>query len=114
LVFFTTYVPTDDPCSAGGHGWLYMLDYRCQPLNTGFNPVFASFGHTVVQLPGFGAKVDLGSGMPSEPVMDSTGQYIFVQKSDATVVKIGAGGGAGSGGSGSSFRDVQFKGWDRR
>jgi len=113
MIFFTTYIPDAGPCAAGGQGWLYMLSYWCLPLPQGFNPVIEAFGHSVIQLPGFGAKVDLGAGMPSEPVMDSTGQYVFVQKSDATVVKIGAGGGAGGGGSG-SFRDVQFKGWDRR
>jgi len=113
MIFFTTYIPDAGPCAAGGQGWLYMLSYWCLPLPQGFNPVIEAFGHSVIQLPGFGAKVDLGAGMPSEPVMDSTGQYVFVQKSDATVVKIGAGGGAGGGGGG-SFRDVQFKGWDRR
>jgi len=114
MVFFTTYVPTASACAAGGHGWLYMLDYRCMPLDSGFNPVTNAFGLAVVHLPGYGAKVDLGAGMPSEPVMDSTGQYIFVQKSDATMVKIGAGGGDGSGGGGGNFRDTQFKGWDKR
>ncbi|MBI4963373.1 MAG: hypothetical protein HY913_08850 [Desulfomonile tiedjei] len=114
LVFFTTYIPTSDPCAAGGHGWLYMLDYRCQSLGDGFNPVSESFGRNVIQLPDFGAKVDLGTGMPSEPVMDSTGEYVFVQKSDATVVKIGAGGGGGGGGGGGSYKAIQFKGWDKK
>lgn len=115
MVFFTTYIPTNTPCAAGGQGYLYILNYRCMPLDSGFNPVSNAFGRTVVQLGQFGAKVALDAGMPSEPVMDSSGQYVFVQKSDATVVKIGvSGGGGGGGGGGSSFKDIQFKGWDKK
>jgi type IV pilus assembly protein PilY1 len=114
LVYFTTYIPETTECSAGGHGWLYVLDYRCLPLDSGYNPINNPFARTVHQVGQSGARVDLGTGMPSEPVMDSTGQFVFVQKSDATVVKIGVPGGPDDGGGGSSFKDIQFKGWNRK
>jgi len=113
-VFFTTYIPTTTACSAGGHGWLYVLDYRCKSLGAGQNPVTGPIGRTVISLPDFGAKVDLGAGMASEPVMDSQGN-ILVQMSNATLIRIPPdGGGDGGGGGGGSFRDIQFKGWDRK
>ena len=38
LVFFTTLIPDDDPCSAGGTGWIMVLD-----LSTGMAPTFPVF-----------------------------------------------------------------------
>ncbi len=32
LVFLTTFVPNDDPCSSGGKGYLYILKYDCKNL----------------------------------------------------------------------------------
>ena len=32
LVFLTTFVPNDDPCSSGGKGYLYILKYDCNDL----------------------------------------------------------------------------------
>ena len=32
LVFITTFVPNDDPCSSGGKGYLYILKYNCKDL----------------------------------------------------------------------------------
>ena len=40
-VFFTTFVPNDDICSAGGQGYLYALDYKCGALK---NPNVTSTG----------------------------------------------------------------------
>jgi len=34
LVFVTSFVPDDDPCSAGGRGYLYILKYDCKDLFT--------------------------------------------------------------------------------
>ncbi len=38
LVFFTTLIPDDDPCLAGGTGWIMVLD-----LSTGLAPTFPVF-----------------------------------------------------------------------
>lgn len=38
LVFFTTLIPNDDPCLAGGYGWIMVLDTA-----TGLAPLFPVF-----------------------------------------------------------------------
>ncbi|MHC1744486.1 MAG: pilus assembly protein [Syntrophobacteraceae bacterium] len=102
LVFFTTFVPTTDPCASGGYSYLYVLDYMCgivdpNPLrNAGFKDkgAFSSVTQTGdfgkisqgTQTAGYGAM--LGPGMPSRPVLDSSGEYIFVQTSDGVIHRI--------------------------
>jgi type IV pilus assembly protein PilY1 len=113
LAYFTTYIPTTTACSAGGRSWLYVLDYRCKSLAEGQTPLPSGIGRTQISLLHYGAKIDLGTGMASEPVMDSEGN-ILVQMSDAQLVKIPRPGGGDGGGGGGSFRDIQFKGWDRK
>jgi|GEM_PF-4736873 len=110
LVFFTTFAPEDADCSAGGRGWLYVLNYRCQAFEDGLFPVVAAGGHAVSSLTTtgstpqlFGVKVDLGSGMPSRPVLDSKGENVIIQKSDATLIKLGV--------STSNTGRVTFQGW---
>jgi Tfp pilus tip-associated adhesin PilY1 len=113
LVFFSTYSPTQEQCSSGGQGWLYILSYDCKPFPDGFNPVTAAFGRTVIHLHAenntshqFGAKVDLGMAMPSRPVLDTQGENVLVQSSDSSLIRIGV--------DTSLIRPVQFKGWEEQ
>jgi type IV pilus assembly protein PilY1 len=77
-VLFTTFLPTGDICSYGGHGNLYALYYR---TGTAYVDPFLLYADTL-----YHAKyVDLGQGMPSEPTL-----YV---SSDQTKVFIQAGGG---------------------
>lgn len=98
LVFFTTYVPFDDPCSNAGMSYIYVLDYLCRPLQE--NPLENS-GLTVDHLSGSqwqeagqetSATVYRGrlqtSQIPSRPVLDSAGENVLVQTGDAKIHQI--------------------------
>ncbi|NTV41980.1 MAG: hypothetical protein HGA63_01650, partial [Syntrophobacteraceae bacterium] len=98
-VFFTTFVPSTDPCVPGGKANLYVLDYMCQPLTD--IPIVGGSGITVryrnaqtgawssTQPAHVGAvQVSLGEGMPSRPVLDSKGENLLVQTSDARLIKL--------------------------
>lgn len=102
VVFFTTFVPKDDPCAAGGDAYLYALDYMCRPML--FDP-FQKSGLGKVDKPlkdlevgeytSLGDKVQayvlkLGEGMPSRPVLDSSGEYLIIQTSDGTIHRLQA------------------------
>lgn len=96
-VFFTTYTPPDPGCSTGGTGRLYIMDYRCKTFPDNFNPLLGSGGYSVTQLTTteavphqYGIAVNLGTGMPSRPVLDSKGQSVLIQKSDGTFVRFPA------------------------
>lgn len=100
MVFFTTFIPDmNTSCSAGGNAYLYAVDYLCR--NMSLDP-FAESGlsyswlgesnWTDGSLPdGPQAKVfraRVGAGMPSRPILDSSGKFLFVQTSDARIHKI--------------------------
>lgn|GEM_PF-1760573 len=97
IVFFTSFVPKDDPCAAGGDAYLYALDYLCRPLTT--NPFQGSGFKKVTKdvkdlqdaeyiLTSDYAVVKLGEGMPSRPVMDSSGEHLFIQTSNGEIHRI--------------------------
>jgi len=104
LVFVTTFIPNDDPYSSGGTSYLYVFDYMCRPLtykynpleNSGLNCVWRGLGVEGGWTPGAppeGAKAavyraTLGHGMPTRPVLDSSGKYVLIQTSDAKIHKI--------------------------
>jgi hypothetical protein len=95
LVFITTYAPPEDPCVAQGKGYLYILDYMCGPFPEGLNPVQGAADYTwlfrnnsIGEPQIYGIQVDLGVGMPSAPVLDSSGQSIIVQMSNADLIRI--------------------------
>lgn len=112
LLVFTTFVPSTDKCTGGGSSYIYLLDYLGRPMpkdplrDAGFTSVgsiaSSSAGlsqstlqtsqyATITQGVGGGATAYvamLGSGMPSRPVLDSSGQYLFVQTSDAQIHRI--------------------------
>lgn len=97
-VFFTTFIPSADPCNAGGTATLYVLDYMCRPLRSipiirggalsyravGSSTTWTSSKPDQVAV----ARVDLGAGMPSRPVMDSHGENIIIQTSDTRLVRL--------------------------
>ena len=82
VAFFTSFKPRhNDTCKAGGAGYLYAFDYMCRPFAPGFNP-FQDNSLGVETFPGpagqpdviSGARVSLGAGVPSQPVLDSSGK----------------------------------------
>jgi type IV pilus assembly protein PilY1 len=94
IVFFTTFTPSvitgADVCQAGGSGYLYAFDYQCQPWPPNFLPIQDStliaeqYQVTVNgQTQTYGVRVNLGSGVPSQPVLDPGGNQVFVQFSTA-------------------------------
>jgi type IV pilus assembly protein PilY1 len=98
LVFVTTLEPTLNPCEGGGYGYLYIFHYMCRVFPEGFDPTeyidesiysilrFESSDGTDSTM--FGARVSLGSGIPSQPVLDSTGDNLLIQKSDGSLTRL--------------------------
>ncbi len=71
VVYASSFAPSDEPCSAGGHSWLYRLNYR-----NGSNP---REGHDDTS----DRVEDIGQGVASQPVADLTEGNLIVQTSDA-------------------------------
>jgi type IV pilus assembly protein PilY1 len=78
MVLFTTFVPNTDPCSYGGDGYLYIVDYLTGVSELDFNEDG--------DLTGEDRSVEVGHGIPTEPV-------ITINADGDTVVYVGAGGG---------------------
>jgi len=74
-VFFTTFVPSQEVCAAGGNSWLYRLDYE--------NGSVPDDGESD-QWDG-NRSIDLGQGVASRPVVDIVNETVIVQSSDATI-----------------------------
>ncbi len=74
-VFFTSFVPSSDLCSAGGRSWLYRMDYRDGSVpDDGESDDWN--GDRVVSL---------DQGVASRPVVDVVNETVIVQSSDATI-----------------------------
>ena len=71
LVFFVSLVPDDDPCSAGGTGWLMVMDTFSGAAPT--YPVFDINGDLDVTR--IGDMLD--SGTPNDPTDDETPAGVF-------------------------------------
>lgn len=123
MVFFTTFVPDTDPCSSGGEGYLYILDYMCRPflgnplrnLQAGFE--YQWFDRQANQwktgAPPFGGsdqtsnplvaafRVNLGKGMPSSPKL--VGNKVMTQTSQAKIIEVNVEG----------LKGVEIVGWKR-
>jgi type IV pilus assembly protein PilY1 len=101
-VFFTTFVPNSAKCAAGGSGFLYVLDYMCRPLRNpgtvigGGSGGGGGSGNKFLDSRGGGwtsappsstgaVQVSLGEGMPSPPVLNSTGTAMFIQMSNSKI-----------------------------
>ncbi len=74
-VFYTSYLPSQESCEAGGHSWLTRV----------------SFGDGSVpddgEEDGFDGnrRMDMGDGIASRPVVDIINESVIVQSSDATI-----------------------------
>lgn len=107
MVFVTTFVPPFDICGYTGQSYLYVFDYECQPFDSSSNPfpddttstlTTTSNGTTSIA----GYQVSLGSGLASNPVIDSKGNNIIIQMSDGTIKKVSVT---------TTSKTLQFKGW---
>jgi hypothetical protein len=99
--YFTTVVPGEsDPCLPGAGvgftGNLYALDYMCRPLAVPpsglLTPVSGSIAvSNLTNASGLiiGQQATILGGIPSRPVLDSSGQHLFVQTSNAAIQVIG-------------------------
>ncbi|MEW6349946.1 MAG: hypothetical protein AB1646_12840 [Thermodesulfobacteriota bacterium] len=97
LYFTTTYIPPQDACTPLGESNLYIFDYMCEPILSENNPVQTT-GVTSIAVDTTnpdataGFVVDLtattGTGLSSSPVLDSSGENVIVQMSNASLLKI--------------------------
>jgi type IV pilus assembly protein PilY1 len=77
VVYFTSFQPTDEVCTAGGRSWLYAVDYldASAPDNKD-----GSENDTTED------RVEsLGDGFTSEPVIDIVNENVIVQSSDTKI-----------------------------
>jgi len=74
-VFFTSFVPSQEVCDAGGNSWLYRMDY-----GNGSVPDDGEEDNWEGN-----RSVDLGQGVASRPVVDIVNETVIVQSSDATI-----------------------------
>jgi type IV pilus assembly protein PilY1 len=98
LIFYSTAIPPVDsnPCDvAEGTGNLYVFDYGCRPFPEGFEVVTPDGTMSVVPITNaagekIGEKVSFPgkTGVPSRPILDSSGKNVLIQKSNSELVKI--------------------------
>jgi type IV pilus assembly protein PilY1 len=98
LIFVTSFLPPPDPCTFTGQGYLYIFHYACSAFPDGFNPL-TDPGDRLLAFPPIykpgstsdvlGLRLPLGAGMPSEPILDSSGKHVLIQMSTAEIKKIG-------------------------
>ena len=97
-MFVTSYLPPTDICSSSGIGYLYIFDYLCNFFEEGFNPLSDPDGldwgwlHQTNEEGDeghYGVVIKLGAGMPSMPVLDSSGQHVIIQMATADILRIG-------------------------
>jgi type IV pilus assembly protein PilY1 len=91
LVFITTYAPPESVCETQGTSMLYVLSYDCGPIPGGLN-IFDSTVTAIGLRTGLtntydprGWKLGLGSGVASNPVLDSTGTHVIIQMSTGDI-----------------------------
>lgn len=73
--FFTSFVPSSELCSAGGHSWLYRVDFQ-----DGSVPDDGEDDEWNGE-----RAIALGDGVASRPVVDVVNETVIVQSSDATI-----------------------------
>lgn len=74
-VFFTSFMPSTDLCSAGGASWLYRMDYSDGSApDDGESDDWNS-----------DRVISLDEGVASRPVVDVVNETVIVQSSDATI-----------------------------
>jgi type IV pilus assembly protein PilY1 len=75
-VFFTSFVPGMEPCTAGGQSWMYRVAYDDGALPE--DPEGEDDGYDT-------RDVDLGDGVASRPVVDIVNESVIIQSSDASI-----------------------------
>ena len=97
LVFFSTALPAEgDPCDVSeGTGNLYVFGYACRPFPSGFEVVQPDGTTQVTAIMNdagekIGEKITFPgqSGVPSRPILDSSGKNVLIQKSNSELVKV--------------------------
>lgn len=96
LLFITTFIPPQGVCDAQGSSWLYVLSYDCNAVPGGKNPFTDSttvVTHLTTGSTGptdpRGWKVSLGTGVASNPVLDSSGTHVIIQMSTGQIMNLG-------------------------
>ena len=97
-VFATSFVPSSDPCQFSGTGYLYIFSYICEALASDIQIISTSGSSTFTATnlsassgsssSVTGVRVSLGAGVPSKPVLDSSGKNVIVQMSDGTLLRV--------------------------
>ncbi len=74
-VYFTSFVPSQEVCAAGGQSWLYRIDFRNGRVHP--EDVGDDWNNEIAR--------SLGQGIASRPVVDLANESVIVQSSDATI-----------------------------
>jgi type IV pilus assembly protein PilY1 len=77
IVYFTSFAPKDEPCSAGGFSWLYSVMFRNGAAYDGNDDA----GDDGTE----GRVSELGEGIATKPVIDIVNENIIVQGSDTRI-----------------------------
>jgi type IV pilus assembly protein PilY1 len=77
VIYFTSYAPSGDVCTAGGHSYLYAMKFR----NGAAFDDDDNDGNDTTN----GRITDLGEGIATKPVVDIINQHILVQGSDTRI-----------------------------
>ncbi len=77
VIYFTSYAPSGDVCTAGGHSYLYAMKFR----NGAAFDDDDNDGNDTTN----GRVTDLGEGIATKPVVDIINQHILVQGSDTRI-----------------------------
>jgi len=77
IVYFTSFAPSTEPCSAGGHSWLYKVDFRNGSGDDGDDDDSNDTTDNRVE--------DLGDGVATKPVVDVVNEEVIVQGSDTRI-----------------------------
>ncbi|NIM20005.1 MAG: VWA domain-containing protein [Candidatus Latescibacteria bacterium] len=82
VVYFTSFQPTSEACSAGGRSWLYAVDYLdgSAPDTEEGSEINTTEGR----------YENLNEGITSRPVIDIVNEKVIVQSSDAKISTIDA------------------------
>jgi type IV pilus assembly protein PilY1 len=77
IVYFTSFAPTNEPCSAGGFSWLYAVKFR--------NGAAHDDNDDDSDDTTDGRVEELGEGVATKPVVDIVNEDIIVQGSDTRI-----------------------------
>lgn len=84
FVYFTTFVPNAQVCSAGGYSWVYEVNFRNGAADDGDQNANNDTTN--------GRITDLGEGVATKPVVDVVNEDVIVQGSDTRIHVKKAGG----------------------